>query len=67
MSTVTDPTNIPNLASTGDLESRLTSEYEKWVKAKRSGDLSKQMRDARERFNKLLDEILLLRLEETII
>lgn len=67
MSTVTEPTNIPDLSKHETVKDRLVKEHDKWIKAKRSGDMSAQMRDARIRVDKLLDEMLLLRLEATII
>ena len=69
MSTVTEPANTPDLpdAAAETVLQRLSREHDKWIKAKRSGDNSAQMRDARLRIDNLLDEMLLLRWEATII
>lgn len=64
MSTVTKSTNTPN---TNTVNERLNAEYVEWNKAKRSGNSSRQMRDARNRMDALLDELSLLRKIETPI
>lgn len=60
MSTATDPTHIPELTNLvyPSIVERLVIEHELWLKAKRSGDGSAQMRDARKRMDDLLDEML---------
>lgn len=68
MSAVTNPTNVPSeLPDAKSLDERLEEEHAKWLKAKRSGNWSAQMRDARIRMDRLLDEKLLLRLEDMTI
>lgn len=68
MATVTDPApEVPNITNSKTITERLSDEYVEWNKAKRSGNSSRQMRDARNRMDALLDELSLLRKIETPI
>lgn len=60
-------TTTTKTASIDTVQERLAQEHIEWLKAKRSGDKSRQLNEARARMNTLLDEMLLLRLEDTII